>query len=478
MPSNVIVPSGDYVEYEGLYTVQNNGSFEYSSGSAGALVAGNKISLYPGFKARDGSTVWGMIDSNGNSISDRLEEIDSDNDGLFDALENAMGTSNNQGIIGFETDGDGDGIPDKIFDVASAGTASQYGPGTFIGYNSKISTSYYAYSASFSISTSFGSGFVDTFLGGYSEWLDLDFAITTTYTSLLGYQYVLVFAPENNGQTYVLQAFFPGTGWVDLSNDITYAHADPSGDWTYGSPLVPSLASLPPFMRILELGKAVPAISSGDFDSLVVEALGELLPNNQLKLSLPEVLGLPDAVANSVDWAALEKQVWGDPGWNLDLDGDGVNDITLDPLNLSGKVSIPVLGKTVEITVDQNGVQTSLGKFKVKRNNNGELVVDLPGNLVGLGDHSLSLSFAPQLVKLTAFTPGSSGEPIDEEDEENPDNLVMLVNDDFDEDGGIQWLIKLQVRLVGAFNPTIPTIESIFPRTTTLLNCGSRSNAT
>jgi len=47
MPSNITVASGDYVEYEGLYTVQssNVGRFEYESGSAGALVAGNHILL-------------------------------------------------------------------------------------------------------------------------------------------------------------------------------------------------------------------------------------------------------------------------------------------------------------------------------------------------------------------------------------------------------------------------------------------------
>jgi len=426
MPANVTVVSGDYVEYEGLDTVQNSGNFSYASGSSGVLAAGEKISLYPGFKAYLGSEVWGLIDSNFNGISDYIEELDADGDGYFDALENVLGTSNNQGAVGYEVDVSGDGIYDQIIDASHGGTPSQFVVGSFDGYQDKIHSFYTAYGTYYGIAVSYGDGFLGTFFSSFDDWFYYNFTVIYAYFSLDGWRHSVKFYAED-GSKYALQGYNPGAGWFAMSNILTGDNTQ----WTLYSPdLYAYLYQIPLFVRLALIGQ--PEVADGglsaDSDTVTIQGQGQI-DDETLTVELPDVLSIP--VDSNIDWS--DKKVFGDlTPWNIDLDGDGNSDVTLDPINNSGMVSIPIPGKTVEIEVKNGGVWVSMGRFRIGISANGSIELTLPSGITG-GDGQVRLSFNPLRLDLTGHLPGPIGLEITESLEDDPNNLVLLVNDNFDE---------------------------------------------
>ncbi len=417
IPSNVIAYSGDSYTYEGLNTVQNNGRIEFKSGSTGTIAAGSKISLYPstsnysgtnssfygrkmGFMAHSGSTVHGFIDSNFNGISDYIEGLDADGDGLFDDLEDVLGTSNSQGTPGFEADMNGDGILDKVVNVVPGGTTSQFLPGgAFPGYLNGVSgsvsvnTFYQAHGTYYSQTVGyFNPSSVGLYFGSLSEWLNLYFSVTYTYFVFETWTQHVEFQAAN-GVEYVVQGYHNGSGWFDIDTILgtggfeSVILGGPNANDIYAD----LYADLPIFIAIVQLGKATINDGGGsvDSDEIEMDAVGSIV-GDILTVNIPDVTSLPSST--NIDW--IDKRVFGNTTpWEIDMNGDGATDVTLDPINESGKISVPILGKTVEIEVKNGqGVFVSIGRYKVGQSPDGTLLVELPDTITG-SDGTLRLSY-------------------------------------------------------------------------------------
>lgn len=138
---------------------------------------------------------------------------------------------------------------------------------------------------------------------------------------------------------------------------------------------------------------AVQSVSGSNDDALLLDAEVEVLnaSGTDLKIKVPSVVSLPPGT--SIDWA--DQRAYGNTSvWNLDLDGNGAIDTVLNPINASGRVSVPILGKIVEVTLDRDGVSVSIGKFQIGRDFDGALRVGLPASLAG-SDGQIVLKFSP-----------------------------------------------------------------------------------
>lgn len=393
LPPNVVAYNGETKIYEagGSITV---GSGTYFTGSQVVLAAGDTISFLPGFLAQQGSSVTGIIDADHNGISDYLESVDTDGDGYFDALESYLGTRNGAQSHHHDIDVNRDGVFDAVEDVMTLGTPSALGVSeypTSDGYRSSLGSEIFPYGTSYSVTVSDGGSLFDRFLSGYlpswfAENLHLDFSYTYEYYNFQGYYAGIFVWPQAQGD-YGLYAMDPWLGWVPL---VEFTRAGSQG-YTFYSPLYDDVWQMPQFLQLVKYGSATPTSVPGGFDILSILGAGEV-SGNRLSVSLPQVLGLPASVANAVDWADILQP--GGGSWNLDLDGDGVNEVTLDALNLEGKVSIEVASTRVEIEAHiGGGVYVGIGDFKVGRDANGNLSLQLPDFIAGT-DGLLRLHFA------------------------------------------------------------------------------------
>lgn len=393
LPPNVVAYNGETKIYEagGSITV---GSGTYFTGSQVVLAAGDTISFLPGFLAQQGSSVTGIIDADHNGISDYLESVDTDGDGYFDALESYLGTRNGAQSHHHDIDVNRDGVFDAVEDVMTLGTPSALGVSeypTSDGYRSSLGSEIFPYGTSYSVTVSDGGSLFDRFLSGYlpswfAENLHLDFSYTYEYYNFQGYYAGIFVWPQAQGD-YGLYAMDPWLGWVPL---VEFTRAGSQG-YTFYSPLYDDVWQMPQFLQLVKYGEATPTTVPGGFDILSILGAGEV-SGNRLSVSLPQVLGLPTSVANAVDWADILQP--GGGSWNLDLDGDGVNEVTLDALNLEGKVSIEIASTRVEIEAHiGGGVYVGIGDFKVGRDANGNLSLQLPDFIAGT-DGLLRLHFA------------------------------------------------------------------------------------
>jgi len=399
IPAN-IVTAGNSAVYEGLYTVQNQGQLEFRSGSDGAIIAGQQIDLKPGFKAESGSELWAMIDANFNGLSDYIESLDADGDGYFDALELFLGTSPNLSSNSYSLDFDGDGTLDIVDDIIHGGTPSSYLPvGYYPGYQGLLLGGYAAYGSIESVSVN--GGLVYGWIPSLSDYFDFDFSVVITYFAFDGWGHTLRFVTEA-GARYMLYCTNASGQWVACSNVINGTGLEWEGESLY---LFDYLWQIPQFVALVRLGEATAEVGSAQpvniFNSGGAEVLQEVTP---------EVKELDED-----DQSYLIDLLYDLAG----MPSGGVTAIAYPKGSTPSLANIRILG-----------VQVGLS-------GSGKITVRFPfGALGDLENWTLALVYADQDpigVNLSGHLPGPSGAAIAENQEDDPANLLLPVNDDFEE---------------------------------------------
>ncbi len=399
IPAN-IVTAGNSAVYEALVTAQNQGQLEFRDGARGALIAGERLELKPGFKAEAGATLWGMIDGNFNGISDHLESLDRDGDGYFDALEAVLGTSPTLDSTTFARDFDGDSRLDVVEDVIHGGTPSAYLPsGSYPGYQGRLAAGYAAFGSFYSVAVS--GGLVGGLLPSLSEYFDFNFDVVYTFFSLAGWAHGISF-PTEAGARYVVYCTAPNGQWVPCSNVIL-------GDgqvWSGYSPLYDYLWQIPQFVTLVRLGEPSALIGSPQSVNLFNSG-GEYI--HEVKPEVKELEEEQEGAATYEVELAYENAVT----------SGGVVPIMYPKGATPSLANVRILGVEVGVT------------------GSGTLTISFPGGLFGkLENWTFALIYyqsTPLRVDITGHRPGPDGAAIAEALEQNPANLVLPVNDNFDE---------------------------------------------
>lgn len=383
VPPN-IVTAGSNVVYEALQTIQNQSQFEYSSGSVGALIAGQRINLKPGFKALTGSDVWAFIDANFNGISDYGESSDADGDGYFDALEQLLGSNPNANSTSYSVDVNGDGALDVIEDVAHCATPSSYIPSYFSGYRNKLTSYYTAYGYYYSVYVSYGGATIPGFFPSLDDYFNINFGVTYYYFDLVGWRYTTSFFAEA-GRQYVLYVS-GAAGWEPVTNII-----QGTGAWmSVYSPLFENLWEFPQFVQLVRLGFVqktqvnLPAGggvsvgttgTGGGTVTLQGGATATIGANGTATITLPNGGGTISISANGAITVPGGTVLAPGSGVSVTLPGGIV--VTASSGGISGSIIFP--GGSA-ITVNSNGTGSIVlpGGTIITRGTNGVLHITLP----------------------------------------------------------------------------------------------------